>query len=386
MSADAPPAKSRTHVGVPDEQRVDRVDAMLLRVPLSDPVAGSSARGGVTPAPLAGWDLIVVSVRTRAGVTGLGFAYALRAGGEAILEAVRRDLAPLVLGEDGFAGERLWHRLYWATYNAGRRGVMIHALSALDTALWDLRARTLGVSLARLLGADRDRVPAYESSSGWLSLPLEQLVHSCAAAIECGFTAVKVMVGADERNEDERRVAAVRRAIGDGPLLLVDAGQKWDLRTAIERTRALEQHGVHFVEEPLACDDARGHELLARAVTTRIATGQSLSTRHELVPLLDRRAVDVVQIDAARVGGITEWLRCAHLAEAAGAELAPHFLEELHVSLVAASPVGRWVEHTPWLSALLDDPPALIGGALCVPEGPGHSLQLRADVERFRIA
>ena len=118
----------------------------------------------------------------------------------------------------------------------------------------------------------------------------------------------------------------------------------------------------------------------------RIATGQTLTTRFEIQPLLHCRAVDVVQVDAARIGGVTEWWRIAHLAEVAGATLAPHFLAELHVSLVAASPVGAWVENTPWLSAILVDPPVIREGELIVPDRPGHGLSLLADADKWRIA
>src|SRR3954469_11674296 len=128
------------------------VDGALLRVPLGRPISGASARPGVTPKPFTTWDVISVTVHTKSGLTGWGLTYELRAGGEAVLAALRHDLVPLVIGADCWATERLWHRLYWATYNAGRRGAFMHALSALDIACWDIKAKAAGVSLARLLG------------------------------------------------------------------------------------------------------------------------------------------------------------------------------------------------------------------------------------------
>ena len=129
-----------------------------------------------------------------------------------------------------------------------------------------------------------------------------------------------------------------------------------------------------------------GHARLSRQIEPRIATGQTVTTRFEIQPLLERRAVDVVQADVARIGGISEWWRIAHLAEAAGATLAPHFVAELHVSLVAASPVGHWVENTPWLAAILADPPKMPNGQLFVPTAPGHGLALQPQAEKWRIA
>jgi L-alanine-DL-glutamate epimerase-like enolase superfamily enzyme len=362
------------------------VDCALLRVPLGRPISGASARPGVTPKPFTTWDVISVTVSTRNGVTGWGFTYELRSGGEAVLAALRHDLVPLVIGADCFATESLWHRLYWATYNAGRRGPFIHAMSALDIACWDIKAKAAGVSLARLLGADRRSVPIYESDRGWLNLSPSELASENAAAVESGMRAVKVFVGLPDPRADERRVAVVRKAIGEAPALMVDAGQKWDFRTAVERIRRLEGHDVHWVEEPLACDDVSGHARLSPMIGTRIATGQTMTTRHEIQPFLEAHAVDVVQTDVGRVGGVTEWWRIAHLAEAAGATLAPHFLAELHVSLVAASPVGTWVENTPWLSALLADPPPIKNGELMVPEAPGHGLMLQPLANQWRIA
>ena len=197
---------------------------------------------------------------------------------------------------------------------------------------------------------------------------------------------VKVFVGLPDMRDDEHRLAAVRKAIGDRPALMVDAGQKWDYRTALERIRRLEDYDIHWVEEPLSCDDIEGHVRLSRQVDCRVATGQTVTTRFEIQPLLERRAVDVVQADVARIGGVSEWWRIAHLAEAAGASLAPHFLAELHVSLVAASPVGNWVENTPWLSATLADPPQIKDGRLFVPAASGHGLSLRPDADQWRIA
>jgi L-alanine-DL-glutamate epimerase-like enolase superfamily enzyme len=362
------------------------IDCRLLRVPLGRPIAGASARPGVTPKPFTTWDVIGVTLTTRGGLTGWGFTYELRAGGEAVLAALRHDLAPLVEGADCFSTERLWHQLYWATYNAGRRGAFVHAISAIDIACWDIKAKAAGVSLARLLGADRRSVPIYESDRGWLNLSPAELARRNAEAVESGMRAVKVFVGLPDPRDDERRVAAVRKALGDGPLLMVDAGQKWDARTALERVRRLEPYDLYWVEEPVPCDDVEAHARLSAAILPRIATGQTMTTRHEIQPLLERRAVDVVQTDAARVGGVTEWWRIAHLSEAMGATLAPHFLAELHVSLVAASPVGAWVENTPWLSAILADPPRIENGELLVPEAPGHGLALQPGADRWRIA
>jgi L-alanine-DL-glutamate epimerase-like enolase superfamily enzyme len=318
-------------------------------------------------------------------VTGTGFTYALRVGGEATLAALRDDLAPLVIGADCWATEALWDRLYWATYYAGRRGLLIHALSALDVALWDCKARSAGLPLARLLGAERREVQAYESSRGWLSLPTDELVRGAVEAIDQGFAAFKVIVGSPDPREDAARVAAVRQAIGPQPALMVDAGQKWNLRTALDAIGRLAEYDVYWIEEPVSADDVDAHRRLCAQDDTRIATGQCFVTRHEAAAFLAPRALDILQHDAARIGGVTEWWRVAHMASAAGIELAPHFFAELHVSLVAAAPAGRWLEHTPWLGQLLIDPPAPLNGTYRVPDAPGHGLEFRPGIAQLRI-
>ncbi len=355
-------------------------------MPLPVPVTGGATRASGISVPLSSWDLIACTVRTASGVTGTGFTYALRVGGEATLASLRDDLAPLVIGADVWATEELWDRLYWATYYAGRRGLLIHALSALDIALWDCKARSAGLPLARLLGAERREVDAYESSSGWLSLPVDELVRNAAAAVERGFTAFKVIVGSPDARDDVQRVAAVRRAIGPEPAVMTDAGQKWKLRTALDAIQRFAEHDVYWIEEPVSADDVDAHRRLCAQDHTRIATGQTFVTRHEAGSFLHPRALDVLQHDVARIGGITEWWRVAHMADAAGVELAPHFFAELHVSLVAAAPAGRWVEHTPWLGELLVDPPVPVDGRYRVPDAPGHGLVFRTDIDRLRVA
>ncbi len=364
------------------------VDASCARyrIPLERPVLGASARAGVTPSALTHWDLVVVEVRTSTGETGSGFTYELRAGGGAVEVALREDILPLVVGADCHRPEQLWERLYWATYNVGRRGAYIHALAAVDTAVWDARARSLDLPLATLLGAERSSVPLYESDSGWLSLSLDELVRRNVAAIENGFNGTKIFVGGGDLADDVKRVGAVRKAIGATVPLMVDAGQKWTMPEAIERVRRLEDFELYWVEEPLPCDDVRGHEQLASSIQARIATGQTLTTRYEFEPLLENGAVQVIQPDVARLGGVTEWLRLTGSARAAGIEVAPHFLMELHVSLVAATPTGTFVERTPWLSPLLSQPPILQEGSLLVPSAPGHGLRLHRECEAFRLS
>lgn len=369
-----------------DGSRIESVDAALYRVPLAAPVIGGATRSAGIAVPLASWDLIVCTVRTADGTTGTGFTYALRVGGAATLATLRDDLAPLAIGADCWATEALWDRIYWATYYAGRRGLLIHALSALDTALWDCKARAAGLPLARLLGAERTEVDAYESSRGWLSLPVDALVRGAAAAVEDGFSAFKVIVGSADPRDDVARVAAVRKAIGPEPILMVDAGQKWNVRTALDAIARLAEHDVYWIEEPVSADDVEAHRRLSAQDAVRIATGQCFVTRHEAAAFLTPRAIDVLQHDVARIGGVTEWQRVAHLASASSVEIAPHFFAELHVSLVAATSAGRWVEHTPWLGELLVDPPVPVAGRYLVPDAPGHGLELRSDLDRLRVA
>ena len=216
----------------------------------------------------------------------------------------------------------------------------------------------------------------YNTSGGFLHTPLDQLLVNAAASRERGIGGIKLKVGQPDGALDLQRVAAVRRHLGDGMPLMVDANQQWDRPTAQRMCRALEPLQLVWIEEPLDAYDHAGHAALAAAFDTPIATGEMLTSAGEHAELVRHGAADILMPDAPRVGGITPFLQVVALAEQAGLQLAPHFAMELHVHLAAACAREPWVEHFEWLEPLFEERIAIDQGRMQVPTRPGLGLTL----------
>jgi L-alanine-DL-glutamate epimerase-like enolase superfamily enzyme len=279
----------------------------------------------------------------------------------------------------------LWNKLCWAGASVGRSGLATQALGAFDVALYDLKARRAGLSLAKLLGSWRDSVACYNTSGGFLHTPLEQLLVNAVASRERGIGGIKLKVGQPDRALDLKRVEAVRKHLGDMPLM-VDANQQWDRPTAQRLCRVFEDFNLVWIEEPLDAYDHEGHAALAAAFDTPIATGEMLTSVAEHADLIRHRAADYVMPDAPRVGGITPFLKIAAMAEAAGLMLAPHFAMELHVHLAAAYPSEPWVEHFDWLEPLFNERLEIRDGRMLVPTRPGLGLSLSDQARASTVA
>lgn len=353
--------------------RVARAETALYRVPIGRPAV--DAIHGV----MEHVELITVDVETDDGAAGHGYAYTIGHGGSAVLELVRAELLPVVLGQDPTEIERLWEQMYWRVHWVGRGGVAAFALAAVDTALWDLLARRAGLPLARLLGACRDRVPAYGSGVD-LHLSADEVVAEVRRFAEAGFGAVKIKVGRERFAEDLERVAAVRDALGSDLRLMVDANMRWTVAEAIQKIRRLEPYGPYWVEEPTLPDDPAGHARIARAVSVPLAAGESLHSRYEYRPYLESGALGVVQIDVITVGGITEFRKIAAAAALWNLPVSTHYAQEISVHLLASLPNGSYAEqHAYNLDRYLKRPLVVRDGAFLVPEEPGHGLEFDRD-------
>lgn len=346
----------------------------LAFVPLRTPASDAKVFTG-RQRPLDRVAILTAEIATADGHAGLGFSYSKRAGGPGLF-AHARELAPDLLGEDASDTGRLWEKLQWAGASVGRGGLAVQAIAAFDVALWDLKARRAGLPLAKLLGAYRDSVRCYNTSGGFLSSSLDEVLDSAEAALARGVGGIKLKVGHPDARVDLERVKSARRRLGDATPLMVDANQQWDRATAARLGRRLEEYGLVWIEEPLDAHDAAGHAALARALDTPVATGEMLTSVAEHARLLELGAADILQPDAPRVGGITPFLRVAALAEQHAVPIAPHFTMELHLHLAAAQPRETWVEHFDWLEPLFNERLELRDGRMIVPEWPGLGLTL----------
>jgi L-alanine-DL-glutamate epimerase-like enolase superfamily enzyme len=221
------------------------------------------------------------------------------------------------------------------------------ALSAIDIALWDAKAKYFNVPLYQLLGPYTDTVPVY-GSGGWTHFNADELIAEQMSYVERGFQSVKMKVGKDfgqSEQEDIARLAAVRDAVGDGVEILIDANNGYYAKQAIRMARAFEPYRVGWFEEPVLADDIEGLAAIARAIDIPIATGEHEYTKYGFKDLIVRGGADIVQPDVGRVGGITEWLKVAHLAHAFNLPVAPHAYQLIHLHLACATPNLRIVEY-----------------------------------------
>ncbi|NJN82460.1 MAG: mandelate racemase/muconate lactonizing enzyme family protein, partial [Caldilineaceae bacterium] len=252
--------------------------------------------------------------------------------------------APLLIGEDPRDVERLWHAM-WVPKLVGRRGITTRAISAIDIGLWDLRAKLANMPLYKLLGGFRDRVPTYiaggyyEEGKG-----LDELAQEMVDNVAMGATAIKMKVGALSIREDAERVRVVREAVGPDVKVMVDANCAYRVYEAIQLARRIEPYEPFWFEEPISPDDYMGHRRLAEATNIPIATGENEYTRYGFRDLILQHAVPILNADAVILGGVTEFMKVAALAQAFDIDIAPHGAQEIHVHLVAALSNGLILE------------------------------------------
>ncbi|KQS71135.1 mandelate racemase/muconate lactonizing enzyme family protein [Modestobacter sp. Leaf380] len=360
--------------------RIASVTLSSVTLPLATPISDAKVFTG-RQKPMTEVVFLFAEITTVNGFEGIGFGYSKRAGGPAQF-AHAKEIADVLIGEDPNDISRLWTKLVWAGASVGRSGASTQAIAAMDIALWDLKAKRAGLPLAKLLGAHRDSVRCYNTSGGFLHETIEQVCDNATATLEAGIGAIKIKVGLPDSKEDVRRVSRLRAHLGDDVPIMVDANQQWDRPTAIRVSRALEEFDLVWIEEPLDAYDAEGHAQLARALDTSIATGEMLTSVAEHAELIRHGAVDVIQPDAPRIGGITQFLKLATLAETHHLTLAPHFAMEIHAHLAAAYPIEPWVEHFDWLTPLFHEHLETAGGRMYLSDRPGLGVtptdQLRA--------
>ena len=381
MTTTAPrPATSATTAAT----RIDRVRCQLYFVPLRQPASDAKVFTG-RQKPLDQVAVLLAWIQTTDGAEGFGLSYSKRAGGPA-LHAHAREIAPELLGEDPSDIGRLWDKLQWAGASVGRGGLAVQAIAAFDVALWDLKAKRAGLPLAKLLGAYRDGVRCYNTSGGFLSVPAEEAVANAQGALASGVGGVKLKVGHPDPRVDIERVELARKRLGDDVALMVDANQQWDRPTALRMGRRLEPYNLVWIEEPLDAFDAQGHADLARALDTPVATGEMLTSVAEHWRLLEAGAADILQPDAPRVGGISQFMKVSALADHMGVPIAPHFAMELHLHLAAAQPRESWVEHFDWLEPLFNERLELRDGRMLIPSRPGLGLTVSDQAASWRAA
>lgn len=330
-------------------------------------------------------ETIFVELKTDDGLTGLGYSYTIGTGGAAVLSMLREHLVPRLVGMDAANVEQIWMDLFASTRATTTGAITSLALAAVDTALWDLKSKRAAAPLWQVAGGFRQDVPLYDTEGGWLHLSTDELVSSAKASQAAGWPGLKVKIGKPHVSEDVERLRAVRDAVGPRMDIMVDANQSMTGPEAIRRARALEPLDIFWIEEPMPADDVSGHVRLAEATSIPVAVGESMYSVAQFREYLQRGAAGIVQVDVARIGGITPWLKVAHLAEAFNVAVCPHFLMELHVSLLAAIPNGRYVEHIPQLRAITKSEMTIADGRALAPNTPGLGIDWDMDAIDKRV-
>ncbi|GAA0313027.1 mandelate racemase/muconate lactonizing enzyme family protein [Halarchaeum salinum] len=317
-------------------------------------------------------ELVVVEVDV-GDITGLGFTYTIGEGGAAVHGFVSETLSPLLIG--GSAAPRTAReRLRAGTTFVGREGVSELAVAAVDIALWDVLGKRRSAPLYELLGGSREPIPAYNTDGGWLQIDQETLVKNASNAADAGFIGVKMKVGRGLA-ADEVRVRAVRDALPAGTDLFLDGNCGYDISEAKRFANRIDDVDIGWFEEPLEKGDYAGYADLRGAVTVPIAAGENYYNPTQFKQALAAGALDVLQPDVCRVGGITPWLSVADLGDAWGIPVSPHYIEPIHVHLAAAAPaVSRIEHHSTVLTRVLDDPIEPTDGQYVPPTDPGHGV------------
>ncbi|CCN49256.1 putative L-alanine-DL-glutamate epimerase and related enzyme of enolase superfamily [Vibrio nigripulchritudo MADA3029] len=313
----------------------------------------------------------MVKITDSDGVTGVGYTYTIGTGGSSVVALLHDHLLPQLIGKDPDCIEQIWRDLYFHSHATSVGAITSLALAAIDTALWDRKSIKAQLPLWKVAGGAKPEIPLYTTEGGWLHLTPEQLAEDAIEVQKQGFGGSKVKVGSPSLAEDIRRLEHVRKQAGDDYHIMVDANQSFSRDEAIKRGRAFADLGISWLEEPMPAEDISGHAQLCATAGLPIAVGESMYGTRGFREYLEQGACHIVQVDVARIGGITPWLKVAHLAETYNVSVCPHFLMELHVSLCCAVPNSRWLEFIPQLGSISSSRLNIIDGKAQAPTDIG---------------
>jgi D-arabinonate dehydratase len=350
------------------------------------------------------FEIVVTEVHTDEGITGISyiplFVHPSGSIGDVYALLINRNFNNLIKGEDAFANLKIWDLLYRHSTRWGRRGLPLQAISLIDMALWDIKAKALGVPVYKLLGGPiRDRIPCYANTAHHLSP--DELAKRAIKYVKEGFTAIKIRGNAllTTTEEATTRVRTVREAVGPDIKLMVDVNGTWDVETAIRMLKLWEPYHIYWLEEPVPPDDTYGFvqvHKVARELGVYLATGEQHGTLYDFRELIEADAVDIIEPDGAYCGGITEFLRIIDLARSYSVMISPHVLQHMHMHLVASFLETMWVEFfmvdnelMSFLLRLFPEPKEALqhrDGMLDLPKGPGFGLKMDPELaEHCRV-
>src|SRR3954470_4101828 len=348
--------------------KIESLETALYRIELPVPLSDS------THGTMTHFELVTVRLKDADGAEGVGYTYTTGAGGAAVHALIDQGLRHVLLGADADEVEALWQRMWWKLHYGGRGGSVSLAVSAADIALHDLKARRMGMPLWRMLGGFEPSVPCYAGGID-LEFTLPALMKQTDDNLTRGFRAIKMKVGRARLSEDRERVRAMRRHLGDDFPLMADANMRWTADQAIAAARAFQDSNLTWLEEPTIPDDVAGHTRIVREGGVPIATGENLHTLHEFTQMIAAGGVTFPEPDVTNCGGVTVFMKVAHLAEAFNLPLTSHGAHDLTVHLLAAVPNRSYLEvHGFGLDRYIEQPIGIVEGNALAPDRPGHGV------------
>lgn len=356
--------------------RIEHVSCKGYRIPPSVPWEDATNK--------VQWlEFIVVEIRTNSGLVGTGISYTVDVGGTAIVSLIEDYLSHIIIGMNPLHYEEIWYKLQRQSRRIGL-GVNSMAIAAIDIAIWDIMGKHYGQPLYKLLGGAREQIPAYISEINLKEDDtLEQLANRIEQYMEWGYRTVKIKIGKEDVEEDIERIRKVQDTLGPGGTVLVDLNQKLSSAEALAFCSKLDGLNLGWIEEPMLYHDVHSHRQLKQSISTPIALGESLYSKYQVLDYLKNDAVDFVQADVAFVGGITEWLKIAHLANAFGKPVAPHYMMELSLHLLCGVQNGYMLENVVGGSFteldVLEHPITVENAVGIPPQRPGHGIVFDAE-------
>lgn len=361
--------------------KLKRIVSQVVRVPLDEPLAGGP------PYFRSHNQFVTVRIETEDGVEGIGVSFF----GGALSSTLKRaidQLGELIVGEDPLQIEQLTQKLRATAASAGPGGILTLAISGIDMALWDIKGKFLGQSLAAMLGGLRDRVPTYASGALVRAYPIDHLVKAARTLVDKGFKQMKTQLalpGDTTPAREAEHARRIREAVGPDIALMCDINQRWSVHQAMDIGRRVEEVNFYWLEDVTVHDDYTGLARIADALITPLAGGECLYGITPFRHMIEAHSVDIIMIDLIRVGGVSNWMKVAAMAEAFNLPVVSHLLPEIHVHLISAIPNGLTVEYMPWSFRLFEEVPVPVNGELVVPAKPGLGLEFSRDIQRYVV-
>ena len=371
--------------------KITQVKARTLSVPadnhlVTDVYERAGPGAGEAPQVSGTREFVTVEMMTDEGVEGIGITFF----GAALTKALRAAvdaLGELAIGEDPLRVEHVAAKLRTATSGAGPGGIFTLALSAIDIAMWDIKGKALGLPVSRLLGGYRDRAPVYASGALLRQYGLQNLEKVGTGLVEMGFRQMKTQMGSEPTpGASAERIRVLREAVGPDIDLMCDINQLWNANQAIDVGKRVEQYNLFWLEDVVAADDYQGMAKVADNLSTPIAAGEYVYGITPHRQLIEHGSVDIVMVDLVRVGGVTQFMKVAAMAEAFNLPVVSHLIPEFQVHTIAAIPNGLTVEYFPWTNRFYEEMPEMKDGLILVPERPGFGLNFdQAALDKYAV-